>query len=242
MAQQDVDLQKIQILESSYQGWFSFRASLLAGGIVGALVLVATMYYQNVVDLYGAYIGYAIVIGATLYFIRDVKKAHNEHINFISGLILRIETGEKLESIEELRKMKGKNAKTEKTKPKLEEVSEFVSQKNKLGENKPKTESEINEEREFQLALVDAQIRASAIDSIFAVVIAVGYSISLTSYAVSLTQIPDALRELLLYTSLISVLVAIIMTVMLGIYLVYLHPKKMTKIRKKFIDKRKDHE
>jgi hypothetical protein len=51
MTKQDIDLQKIQVLESSYQGWFNFKASLIAGTIIGTLVLVATMTFENILPL-----------------------------------------------------------------------------------------------------------------------------------------------------------------------------------------------
>jgi hypothetical protein len=118
MTQQDVDLQKIQVLISRYQGWFSFKASLLAGAAVGILILIATMFYQNLLPMYAAYLGYAIVTVFFCYFIWDMRKAHDGYMSSINGLMLRIEKGEKLESIEELREMHGKSAKTEEITPK----------------------------------------------------------------------------------------------------------------------------
>lgn len=111
MTRQDIDLQKVQILESSYQGWFNFRASLVAGAIVGTLILIATIQFQNIIPSYGAYIGVLIVIIAGAIFISDMKNEHEKHISFMNGLMLRIEKGEKLESIEELRKMHEKRRK-----------------------------------------------------------------------------------------------------------------------------------
>lgn len=153
MPQQNVDLQKIHILESSYQGWFHFRASIVAGAFVGTLVLVATMFYQNVINLIVAWIGYAIVMVATFGFIWDIRNAHNKHISFINGLMLRIEKGEKLESIEELRKMHGKSSKTEETKPKSNS-EKLVSEKR---QNPDRVDSL------FRIALVLLGILASAV-------------------------------------------------------------------------------
>lgn len=118
MTKQDIDLQKIQVLESSYQGWFNFKASLIAGSIVGTLILIATMQYQNVVNLYGVIIGDSFLASAGIYFIATLRQSHDEHINFINGLIVQIEKGEKLDSIEELRKTHNKDDKSKNIKPK----------------------------------------------------------------------------------------------------------------------------
>jgi hypothetical protein len=103
MTKQDIDLQKIQVLESSYQGWFNFKTSIVAGGIVGTLILIASMQFQNVINLYGLIIGDSILAIAGFYFITTLREAHDEHIDFINSLMLKIEKGEKLDSIEELR-------------------------------------------------------------------------------------------------------------------------------------------
>jgi hypothetical protein len=53
MTKQDIDLQKIQILESYYQGWFNFKASIVAGFIIGATILIATIEYEKIISLAG---------------------------------------------------------------------------------------------------------------------------------------------------------------------------------------------
>ena len=96
----------------------NFKASIIASTIVGTVILIATMQYQNIINLYGVFIGYTILAIAAFYLISEMKETYNEHISFMNSLILRIEKGEKLESIEELRKMHGKSAKTQNIKPK----------------------------------------------------------------------------------------------------------------------------
>ena len=110
MTRQDIDLQKIQVLESSYQGWFNFKASIIAGTIVGTVILIATIQYEKLLPLYAVPIAYLVLFVGGYYMIQDMKKTHEEHISFINGLMLRIENKEELESIEELRKMHKKNA------------------------------------------------------------------------------------------------------------------------------------
>jgi hypothetical protein len=83
MTKQDIDLQKIQVLESSYQGWFNFKASLVAGTIVGTIILIATMQYQQIVNGYGVGVGYAVLTLAGFYFISGMKK-HMKNILVLS--------------------------------------------------------------------------------------------------------------------------------------------------------------
>ncbi len=111
MTREDIDLQKIQILESSYQGWFNFRVSYIAGGFIGVLVLVATLWFENILPAYGGIIGYGIVFVGAFYMVIEMSKMHNDHIAFISSLVARVEKGEQLESIEKLREEYKKKAK-----------------------------------------------------------------------------------------------------------------------------------
>ena len=107
----DIELQKIQVIESNNQGSFNFRSSIIAGGLVGALILIATMQFQNLIPLVVGFIGDIIAILAMPYLIRDLKKTRDEQNTFIDGLLLRVGKGDKLESIEELLKMQRKRGK-----------------------------------------------------------------------------------------------------------------------------------
>jgi len=196
MTQQAIDLQKIQVLSSSYQGWFNFKASIVAGNIVGALILIATMFYQNVLDMYGAYLGYAIATGAALYFIWEMRKAHDEHISFVNGLMLRIEKGEKLESIEELRKMQGKSAKTEKLKTDQHEHSLNMQAKNQTAQD---------EEREFQLEMLKIQISKDIFSSVLTVIIGI-----LGALFAVILSLAVALSDLVPFESLMPIIGALI--------------------------------
>ncbi len=111
MTTQDIDLQKIQILESSYQGWFNFRVSYIAGGFIGVLILLATLWIENIVPAYVGIISYVVVFVGAFYMIGEMSKMHNDHIAFVSGLMARMEKGEKLESIQELREANKKRVK-----------------------------------------------------------------------------------------------------------------------------------
>lgn len=103
MTRQAIDLQKIQSLESWYQGWFNFKASLIAGVIIGTLIFLATMQYEKILPSYAIGVGDLVVMVFGLIAIRDMKQNHERHISFINDLIQKLEQGEKLGSIDELR-------------------------------------------------------------------------------------------------------------------------------------------
>ena len=105
MTQQEIDLQKIQTLESSYQGWFNFKASIATGGVVGFVILFATVYFEGTIDLTVLIVANALIYGLAFYMAYDMSKTHDKHIKFIDDLVKRVELGEKkLESIMELKK------------------------------------------------------------------------------------------------------------------------------------------
>jgi hypothetical protein len=103
MSNQEIDLQKIQVIESSYERWFNFKVSILAGGLIGILIFVATMQYEKIINIYGLVISELIIIPFAFYFIWDLKQNHEKHDGFINNLIQKVENGEKLDPIEELR-------------------------------------------------------------------------------------------------------------------------------------------
>lgn len=109
----DIELQKIQIIESNNQGSYNFRSSIIAGGLTGAFILIATiqvtaLQFQNVILVMMGFFLDLIVILAMPYFIRDLKKNRAKQITFIDNLLLRVGNGDKLESIDELLKRQRK--------------------------------------------------------------------------------------------------------------------------------------
>lgn len=127
MTKQDIDLQKIQVLESSYQGWFNFKASLIAGVIIGLLILLATTQLEKIFPPYAIVVGDFIVIIFGLISIRDMKQSQENHIDFISDLLQKIEKGEKLDSIEIIRKTHGNSPKNKDKKSKASEAKSLKS-------------------------------------------------------------------------------------------------------------------
>lgn len=103
----EVELQKIQILDSDFRGWFSFMASILSGAFIGLLILVATLFYQGTIDYLGFWIGLIVVFAFVAlfggYFMRNMN---NDHLSYINGLMQKIENCESLPSINQLAKVK----------------------------------------------------------------------------------------------------------------------------------------
>jgi len=116
MTNQEIDLQKIQVIESTYERWFNFKTSILAGGLIGTLILVATMNFERVINIFGLAIGDLLIMAFAIYFVWGLKENHEQHNGFINDLIRKIENGEKLDSIEELRQKQKDSAKINKSK------------------------------------------------------------------------------------------------------------------------------
>ena len=103
MTNQEIDLQKIQVIESSYERWFNFKVSIIAGGLIGILIFVATMQYEKIINIYGLAISDLLILAFAIYLIWDLKQNHEQHNRFVNDLIHKIENGDKLDPIEKLR-------------------------------------------------------------------------------------------------------------------------------------------
>ena len=102
MTKQDIDLQKIQVLESSYQAWFNFRASILTTFMISLLILVLTFLVENVITLSGFFFAYGIVAIFMFICLMYLRRQHEAHTQFMNEAIARIENGKKLESVTDL--------------------------------------------------------------------------------------------------------------------------------------------
>lgn len=103
----DVDLQKIQVLDSNYQTWFNLIGSVYAGGFVGLLILATTLYYEGPLrNLILIGLAYLVVFVGIFYGLRYLKKEHDRHLKFISDKTERVQKGELLKSLWEEREFK----------------------------------------------------------------------------------------------------------------------------------------
>lgn len=107
----DIDLQKIQILSEDFHAWFDVGASVWVGGFIGLLILILTVYYNKqfspdvMLNLVLTFIAAVIVYVVFAIFARMfMNKARNEFLAFIDELLAKVEKGDSLPSVTELRK------------------------------------------------------------------------------------------------------------------------------------------
>jgi len=112
----DIELQKITVFNDYLQTKINASYSIWVAGFVGIIILVATLFYQGIFDINGNKI-----IGLTIFTIillfasyvtinrhNDIKKMHNDYLSLTYNLITKVENGESLPSISELKKLASK--------------------------------------------------------------------------------------------------------------------------------------
>jgi uncharacterized membrane-anchored protein len=107
----DVEFQKIQILQNDFQARFNLVSSLWVAGLVGLLILVLTVYYNKqfnpdaTVNLVLTIVTIAVVYALFEHYgPRYMKKQSNEFLAFVDELLAKVEKGDALGSIMELKK------------------------------------------------------------------------------------------------------------------------------------------
>ncbi|HLN44362.1 MAG TPA: hypothetical protein VK209_01505 [Candidatus Sulfotelmatobacter sp.] len=106
------ELQKIAAFESYLQTAVNAQYSFLAGGLIGVLILVITLFIEGVFDVFGArFLGlvpFAVVLVGIFYAnYRILLYINSRHIKFnalVFDLIDRVERGESIPSLAELEK------------------------------------------------------------------------------------------------------------------------------------------
>lgn len=101
-ANKDADLLKIQILADYYQAQFSYVASIVAGVIAGLLIADIGIYFslgQFAFDLW-----LIAVFVALIWYSGIINNGYHSDLENIDKLFIRIQNGETLESITELRR------------------------------------------------------------------------------------------------------------------------------------------
>lgn len=101
----DSDLLKIQILADYYQASFSFLGSIASGALIGLLVVVVTLRLENVLDGITYYLSLAVILAFLLFYGRRAYRSYHSDLEKIDKLFIRVQNGETLPSITELRKM-----------------------------------------------------------------------------------------------------------------------------------------
>jgi hypothetical protein len=113
----EIELQKIQALQNDFQAWFSAGASLWVGGLIGLLILILTVYYNKQFSP-DAMVNWALTIITAgivyamfgIYGSWFMNKRSNEFLTFVDKLLAKVEKGEALGSIMELKKQSRKKS------------------------------------------------------------------------------------------------------------------------------------
>jgi hypothetical protein len=98
----DADLLKVQILADYYQAQFNYRASVVTGVVVGLFLidigfLLAKAYVAFVLFL-------ILVLGALFWYTTIISDVYHSDLENIDQLFTRVQNGEPLNSVTELRK------------------------------------------------------------------------------------------------------------------------------------------
>jgi cbb3-type cytochrome oxidase subunit 3 len=107
----DCELQKVGAFRSYLEANINAQFSFLAGGLIGILVLVVTLFYEGIFDVFGGrflgLIPFVIVLIGVFYafsrILRSIKDQETRNLSLIFDLISKVEKGEPIPSLTELK-------------------------------------------------------------------------------------------------------------------------------------------
>ncbi len=108
----ECELQKIAVFESYLQTAVNAQYSFLAGGLIGVLILVVTLFIEGVFDVFGGrflgLIPFAVVLVGIFYanyrILLYINSRHTKFNALVFDLIDSVERGEPIPSLAELEK------------------------------------------------------------------------------------------------------------------------------------------
>jgi len=108
----ECELQKIAVFEAYLQTAVNAQYSFLAGGLIGVLILVLTMFIEGIFDVFGGkFLGLipfaAVLVGIFYANYRILLSINSRHAKFnalVFDLIDRVEAGEPIPPLVELEK------------------------------------------------------------------------------------------------------------------------------------------
>jgi uncharacterized membrane protein len=108
----DCELQKIATFESHLQANINALYTFLAGGLIGILALVFTLYFGGVFDVFGGrFLGLipaAIILVGVFYafgrILQSIQNQQTKYLSLVFDLINSVEKGEPIPSLKELEK------------------------------------------------------------------------------------------------------------------------------------------
>ncbi len=104
----DCELQKIAVFSSYLESNVNAQYTFLAGGLIGILVLVLTLFYEGVFDVFGGrllgLVPFAVVLVGIFYafsrILQSIKDQQTRHLSLILDLISKVERGQPIPLIE----------------------------------------------------------------------------------------------------------------------------------------------
>ena len=108
----DCELQKIAVFSSHLEANVNAQFTFLAGGLIGILILVLTLFYEGVFDVFGGrFVGlipFAIILVGVFYafsrILQFIKDQQTKYLSLVFDLISKVEKGESIPSLNELQK------------------------------------------------------------------------------------------------------------------------------------------
>jgi len=108
----DYELQKIAVFDNYLVANVNAQYTFLAGGLIGILVLILTLFYEGVFDVFGGkflgLIPLAIILVGLFYafnrILQSIKDQQTKYLALVFDLISNVEKGEPLPSLNELKK------------------------------------------------------------------------------------------------------------------------------------------
>jgi len=108
----DCELQKIAVFDSYLQANVNAQYTFLAGGLIGILILVLTLFYEGVFDVFGGrllgLIPLAIILVGVFYanfrILLSINRRQTKYLELVFDLIGKVEKGELIPSLDELEK------------------------------------------------------------------------------------------------------------------------------------------
>ncbi len=103
-ANRDLDLIKIQIFSEHAHSRLTSQIANTYALFIGFVAFFYTLYYENVVPLFGVIIGFAIFLAGTVYETYHVRQVFKGNVKKTSDMIESVKKGQELSNLEDLMK------------------------------------------------------------------------------------------------------------------------------------------
>lgn len=97
-----LELLKIQIFSERAHQRLTTQVTNVYAFIIGFVVFFYTLFYENVISLFGFIIGLTIFLAGTVYETYHVRQVFKRDVKKISGMIETVKEGKELPRLEDL--------------------------------------------------------------------------------------------------------------------------------------------